>query len=312
MPFAAFSLGVTDMALRLPPLPLLRLFEAAGRHQSFKQAAAELGVTPSAVSHGVVTLEHWLGIDLFERGHRGLKLSAAGGDYLRYVSEALSMIANGTQRLSTSRSERRIALSCAPTFAARWLMPRLGRFRARHPDIALTIDTAHRQVGFPGDGVDLAIRMGPGPWPGLKSTRLIVESLVPVGAPNYVKTLQTPSGQIDFSRANLLHLSSVAEDWATWLQAAGIAPPDLSKGLHFDTLHLALDAAAAGLGIAVGRKPLVDTELANGTLVPAGAPVVASSTAYWLIASPAVAGRPEIAAFKRWLVGEIAAVSRLG
>src|SRR5581483_4300883 len=132
------------MALRLPPLSALRLFEAAGRHASFKLAAAELHITPSAVSHGIVALERWLGIELFERGPRGLALTEAGRDYLPYVSEALTMIATGTQRLPSKRADRKIVVSSAPTFAARVLLPNLPRFRARHPEISVAIDSSHR------------------------------------------------------------------------------------------------------------------------------------------------------------------------
>lgn len=298
------------MALRLPPLPSLRLFEAAGRHQSFKLAADELGITPSAISHGIVALERWLAIDLFDRGPRGLKLTDAGADYLPYVSEALSMIATGTQRLPSVRADRRIVISCAPTFASRWLLPGLHCFRERYPKITLAIDTSHRKVGFPVDGVDLAIRMGQGAWPGLSSTRLIAESLVPVCSPAYLGTLRTRGGRVDLTKATLLHLSTVTEDWAAWLKAAGIKDLDLAKGLHFDTVDLLLAAAATGLGIAIGRRPLVDAELANGVLVQAADHVVASATAYWLVGSAAAEGRPDIVAFKRWLIGEIAQLGR--
>jgi LysR family transcriptional regulator, glycine cleavage system transcriptional activator len=305
------------MALRLPPLPSLRLFEAAGRHVSFKLAAEELGITPSAVSHGIVALERWLGVALFERGARGLSLTAAGTEYLPYISEALSMIATGTQRLPSRRADRRIRVSCAPTFASRWLLPGLQRFRERHPGIAIEIDTSHRQVGFPVDGVDLAIRMGRGPWPGLASTLLVDERLVPVCAPAYRNALalgaDRGTGGIDLARATLIHVTSVSEDWAAWAEAAGLGNEpgtgtgiDLAGGLRFDTVHLAFEAAAAGLGVAIGRRPLVDYDLMKGTLVEATGPVVESATAYWLVGAETTQGRPDIAAFKRWLVEETA------
>src|SRR5271154_1374965 len=137
------------MPLRLPPLSSLRFFEAAGRHGSFKLAAAELNVTPSAVSHGIVALEQALGVELFLRGPRKLSLTPEGADYLPYVSEALSLIAIGTQRLPTNQPNRTIAVSCAPTLASRWLLPRLHDFSSRWPNISVTVDTSRRQVGFP-------------------------------------------------------------------------------------------------------------------------------------------------------------------
>ena len=293
------------MALRLPPLSALRLFEAAGRHGSFKLAAAELHVTPSAVSHGIVALEHWLGIDLFERGPRGLTLTEAGRDYLPYIAEALGMIATGTQRLPSKRADRKIVVSSAPTFAVRVLLPNLQRFRSRHPDITVAIDSSHRQVGFPIDGVDLAIRLGRGPWPGLASTRLLGERLVPVCTPAYLASLAPDGGPPDLTRAALIHMSSATEDWAAWADGAGVTGLDLTRGLSLDTIQLGVEAAVAGLGVLMGRRPLIDRELAEAKLVLASDRAVACTTAYWLVGSEAAQTRPDIAAFKRWVIEEV-------
>jgi DNA-binding transcriptional LysR family regulator len=298
------------MPLRLPPLPALRLFEAAGWLSSFKLAAEELGITPSAVSHGILGLEEWLGVALFLRGRRGLSLSREGTDYLPYISEALSMIAVGTQRMPSGRPDRTIVVSCAPTFASRWLLPRLHRFRERSPKVGVSIDTAQRQVGFPIDGVDLAIRLGRGPWPGLASTRLLGERLVPVCAPAYRDKLTRAGGASDLKKATLIHLVTATDDWSSWLTAADAGELDLSAGLRFDTIQLAFEAAAAGLGVAIGRLLLVQPELACGTLVPLSDIVVESSTAYWLVGSDAVETRPDLTAFVRWLNEEIAAAQQ--
>ena len=145
------------MPLRLPPLPALRFFEAAGRHQSFKLAAAELNVTPSAISHGIVGLEQSLGVELFAREPRGISLTAAGADYLSYVSEAFSLIEIGTQRLPNHRANRPIALSCAPTLASRWLLPRLGSLRAAHPALDVRVLTTQAALDPRREPVDLAV-----------------------------------------------------------------------------------------------------------------------------------------------------------
>lgn len=284
------------MALRLPPLPALRLFEAAGRLGSFKAAAEELHLTPSAVSHGVVALERWLGAELFDRRANGVALNAAGREYLSFVSEALAMIAVGTRRLPGPQRGRRVSISLAPTFAARFLLPRLHEFRQMRPDIALSLDTAHRQVGFPVDDVDLAVRVTRGPWPGLPSVKLFDEALVPVCAPAL--------RGVDLAGATLLHVSSVTEDWEAWGEAAGVAEFGAGPGLTFDTIHMAVEAAAAGLGVAIGRRPLVDDALAAGRLVTAG-PAVAAGTAHWLITGPQAGDRPEVAAFAAWLRAEV-------
>ncbi len=293
------------MPLRLPPLPALRLFEAAGRHKSFKMAAAELGLTPSAVSHGIVGLEGWLGVQLFLRGPRGLSLTREGEEFLPYVSEALSLVAIGTQRLPSLRADRSISISCAPTFAARWLLPGLARFRERFPELGISVDTTRRQIGFPGDGVDLAIRIGAGPWPGLWSTFLLGEKLVPVCAPGYLAGRKGADGSIDLRRATLIHVSTASEDWASWAAGAGLGDIELAGGLRFDTIHLALDAAAAGLGVAIGRLPLAERELQAGSLVTASAYVTDSATGYWLLGAEAAAGRKDLVAFRTWLEEEM-------
>jgi DNA-binding transcriptional LysR family regulator len=312
------------MPLRLPPLPALRFFEAAGRHQSFKLAAAELNVTPSAISHGIVGLEQSLGVELFVREPRGISLTAAGADYLSYVSEAFSLIAIGTQRLPNHRANRPIALSCAPTLASRWLLPRLAAFRTRWPDANVTVDTSHRQVGFPVDGFDFAIRLSRAPVAGTAWTRLFGEHLVPVCSPAYLESLRDAHGNLDLHRATLIHVNSASEDWQAWLDGVaidgvaidgvtvdGVAIDgiDLNDGLRVDTIQLAFEAASMGLGVALGRRPLVDRDLANGALVEACSQTVASSTAYWLVCAQnadSAEHRPELSDFKRWLLSEAA------
>ncbi len=315
------------MPLRLPPLPALRFFEAAGRHQSFKLAAAELNVTPSAISHGIVGLEQSLGVELFVREPRGISLTAAGADYLSYVSEAFSLIAIGTQRLPNHRANRPIALSCAPTLASRWLLPRLATFRTRWPNANVTVDTSHRQVGFPVDGFDFAIRLSRAPVAGTAWTRLFGERLVPVCSPAYLDNLRDEHGNVDLRHATLIHVNSASEDWQAWIDGVtidgvaidGVASDgvtldgtaiegfDLNDGLRVDTIQLAFEAASMGLGVALGRRPLVDRDLATGALVEASPHTIATSTAYWLVCAQnadSAQQRPELFDFKRWLLSE--------
>lgn len=292
------------MPLRLPPLPALRFFEAAGRHLSFKRAAAELNVTPSAISHGILGLEQALGTELFVREARGLSLTPAGVDYLTYVSEALSLIAIGTQRLPGRRTDHAIAVSCAPVFASRWLLPRLQGFSQRWPKTSVTVDTSRRQVGFPVDGFDFAIRLSRAPQGGQGWTRLLGQRLVPVCSRAYRAALADGKGRVDLRRAALIHVVTASEDWQAWLDACGIDDLDVNGGLRFDTMELAFDAAVAGFGVALGRKPFVDRELAAGTLVEAGGESIAAETAYWLVSSEASDRRPDLRGFKRWLIEE--------
>ncbi|HET8726084.1 MAG TPA: transcriptional regulator GcvA [Alphaproteobacteria bacterium] len=290
------------MPYRLPPLNSLRLFETAGRHLSFKLAAAELNVTPSAVSHGIQSLENWLGVALFARGHRSLVLTGAGAAYLPRVRAALELLATATESVPGRRPSGRLSVSVAPTFGMRWLIPHLPRFSDRHPEIEVSLDTSHRQIEFPRDGIDLSIRMGRGDWPDLYATCLVVEELVPVCAPGLAETICAPA---DLAGQTLLHVTNVTEDWAAWARLAGVESLDFGRGLRFDTIHMALEAAAQGLGIAVGRLPLIAADLAAGRLAPVLGPPRRGRTGYWLTAGRDSLSRPEVVSFRNWICAEL-------
>ena len=283
------------MRQRLPPLNTLRLFEAAARLLSFKNAAEELLVTPSAVSHGIQALEQWLGTPLFVRGTRGIQLTEAGGAYYPTVQAALAMLAAASGDLLI-RHGRRLTVSVAPTFASRLLMPQLAGFREAHPGVDLLIDTTHEGVDFT-DGIDLAIRMGRGGWQGVIAEELLRETLVPVASPLLAARL---AGK-EPAEAPLIHVTSVAEDWARWARATGRMLGHGQPALSFDTLLLAYDAASRGLGVALGRRPLVDAELAAGTLVALWGPPVPAETGYWLVSAENRATDPAVQAFRAWM-----------
>lgn len=298
------------MALRLPPLSTLRLFEAAGRLQSFKLAAAELAVTPSAISKGVQALEDWLGVPLFVRGTKRLTLTEAGSAYLPSIRQALGILAVASERVPGRPARRSLALSVAPAFGSRLLLPRLAAFRRLHPDIGLAIDTNRRQVDFPGDGVDLAIRMGTGDWPDLEATHLLTERLVPVCSPDLLKTLgRIVDPLARLKAASLIHLATASDDWGTWLRGADLGMVDPQRSLAVDTTDMAMDAASRSLGIAIGRLPFVQTELDAGKLVMFCDPVVVAKTGYWLVGLPDTMKRPEVGAFRRWLLSELKSTS---
>jgi LysR family transcriptional regulator, glycine cleavage system transcriptional activator len=289
------------MPYRLPPLNTMRLFEAAGRHLSFKAAAAELNLTPSAISHGVQTLEQWLGVDLFLRGNRTLTLTAAGAAYLPQVRAALELIARASDAVPGRKPTGRLAVSVSPTFGIRWLAPRLARFNDRHPGIEVSVDTNHRLVEFPRDGIDVAIRMGRGDWPELDATCLVREQLVPVCAPRLAAGFRSVG---DLAGTTLLHVVDAKEDWTAWSQLAGVELPAVVRGLRFDTIQMAMEAAMEGLGVAVGRLPLVEADLAAGRLSPILGPPRSCLTGYWLVMARASRARPEVAAFCDWIEGE--------
>jgi len=291
------------MRRRLPPLNSLRLFEASARLLSFKNAAEELLLTPSAVSHGIQALEEWLGVPLFLRTTRGLVLSEAGADYLPIVAGALDALATGSAKISSRSGSSVLAISAAPTFAARWLLPRLHQFRERHPEIRVVIDTSHERTELSEAGADVAIRLGRGNWQGVVADLVLRERLVPVCSPaifDRVKDIR------DIEEAPLIHVVTTTVEWVEWAKQAGREAPDPAKGLQFDTLHMAFEAACQGLGIALGRRPLVDPELAEGRLVEVWGNPWLSPTAYWLVSSESNSAEPRIVAFRSWIREQLA------
>jgi LysR family transcriptional regulator, glycine cleavage system transcriptional activator len=290
------------MAIRLPPLNGLRLFEAAARCGSFKQAAHELKLTSGALSHGIDSLERWLDVELFERKAHGVVLTAAGRQFLPYVSEALAMIATGTLRLPSRRFEERLAISSFSLFAHKVLLPRLHKFQALYPNMTVTVDVRREVVRLPSDEFDVAIRSGRDSWPKLSCHLLGRLAFVPVAAPHYIRKLSR-GGDLDWSRATLIHIPSSAEDWETWCNHSRI-DVSAARKIIVGSVHLSLEAAADGLGIAIGRLPLINDDLAAGRLAIAIDHVVPVLTGYWLVQPSDVETRREIVAFRNWLLKE--------
>lgn len=291
------------MGRRLPPLNALRAFEAAARHLSFTRAAHELNVTQAAVSHQVKALEARLGLALFRRLNRALILTEDGQAYLPPVRDAFDAIAEATRRLEARLSGGALTVSTMDSFAAAWLVPRLGRFRAAHPDIDVRITITDRLVDFVRDDVDLGIRYGRGHYPGLRVVRLLTEDIFPVCSPALLRgdnPLRTPA---DLCHHTLLH-DDMREDWRMWLMAAGVAGVDPTRGPAFSHSHLVLQAAADGQGVALGRGALVAHDLAAGRLVKPFDISLAADYAYYVVTLEAAAAQPKIAAFRDWLLEE--------
>lgn len=288
------------MAYRLPPLKTLRLFEAAARHASFKKAAEELALTPSAVSHGIQTLEDWLGAKLFARGPGALSLTEGGRDYLPKIRAALETIARASEGVPGRRANGKLTVSVAPTFGMRWLAPNLAKFGESHPGIEITLDTSQRQVEFPRDGVDVAIRLGRGDWPDLTATLLFHEWLVPVASPAIAAEIRSVA---DLDRFAPIRISTARDDWDSWRELAGApqAGPGTPPARNVDSIFMACETAAAGGGIAIGRLPLMQAEFAQGRVVPVLGPPLRSLSAYWLVSSREAMARPEVAAFRAWV-----------
>ena len=293
------------MPRRLPSLNALKAFEASARHESFTKAAGELFVTQGAVSHQVKALEAELGIRLFQRERQRLVITEAGRSYLEVVRDAFDRIAAGTEVLLQRQTGGVLTVSTSPDFAAKWLVHRLGRFAEAHPEIDLRVSATLHHVDFAREDVDLAVRHGDGNWPGLDVTRLCTEQLFPVCSPKLVSgrgRITTPSDVLKFP---LLHLDQ-RKDWAKWLEAAGVADAEVSRGPVMNRASMVIDAAVDGQGIALARTTLAAWDLLNRRLVRPFAASLRLSKAYWIICPKATAALPKIAIFREWLLAEAA------
>lgn len=291
------------MSAEYPPLNALRTFECAGRHLSFVHAADELNVTPGAVSRQVKVLEEWLGAPLFRRRHKQVLLTPLGRNYLQAVSEPLERIASATERARQQDAERPIAISCYPTFALRWLVPRWGGFYNQNPEIDVQLTTTLQPVDFSRGDVDAAILVGNGPeaWPGLDAVKLLDVDLLPVCSPALCEgegALQAPE---ELSRFTLLHGSPRRDDWQRWLQFAEVSGVDAATGVTFDSLNLSIQAAVEGLGVAIAVRALVADDLATGRLVQPFGPVRRSGHPFFVVYPPDRLRNRRLRAFIDWL-----------
>jgi LysR family glycine cleavage system transcriptional activator len=266
---------------------------------SFTRAAEELAVTQSAVSHQVNALEAWAGVPLFKRQGRAMVLTEAAVKFLPAVSSALDQIAlAGRKLLAVDPAHGWLTVAVMPSFAAKWLVPRLADFHEKNPDLDVWIATFEEQTGALGSDVDVAIRYGRGDWPGLASVRIMSEELFPVCAPRLATTLKTPA---DLSRATLLH-DELREDWGMWFAAAGLTGLDTARGPGFDDSGLLIQAAIEGLGVALGRSVLVKGDLDAGRLVRPFDVALAAEFAYYLVYPPDLETAPKIETFRTWLL----------
>jgi len=305
------------MANWLPGLGLLRGFEATARHLSFTRAAAELGVTPAAVSHHVRELERLLQVTLLKRSSRSVKPTPEGVILAAGVAEGLESIRRAVLRIS-GETRRRLVVSVSPSFATKWLMPRLPRFLKEHPETDVRLDVNLRPQLFAHDDADIGLRFGNGLYEGLGVDRLFEETIFPVCSPALLagaKPLRQPD---DLRHHTLLHVEWQAmgaswPSWEMWLQAAGVTGVDANRGLHLSLTALALQAAMDGQGVALGDSTLVADDLAANRLVrpfrvalrgPAG-------FCYHLVYRPGALDRPLVRAFRDWVLAEAMEARRL-
>jgi LysR family glycine cleavage system transcriptional activator len=298
------------MPRSLPPLTSLRAFEAAARSLSFTRAARELHVTPAAISHQIRGLEQFLGVTLFQRAGRRLELTRDGQLAADHFSDAFERIARGVRALKPSTRDGGLAIGVTPAFATRWLVPRLGSLTAALPETRVTLVTGTAPVDFEIDDVDVAIRFGAVAVTGASTVgnALFREMVAPVASPAFLRKhhLRRPA---DLARVRLLHDESMRRagrppTWTEWLEAAGAKVPELQCGLFLDDGHLALQAACAGQGVALGRMAYAIDDLAHGRLVLPFSHVLELDLHYHLSVPAVRADEPAIAKFREWLLGE--------
>jgi LysR family transcriptional regulator, glycine cleavage system transcriptional activator len=308
---------------RLPPLNALRVFEAAARHLSFKEAASELHITQAAVSHQVKSLEEYLGVELFRRAGRGVQLTEAARACLPRLREGFDALAAAVEMIRERGAETELVITAPPVFTARWLMPRLADFSRREPKIEVRVVASSKMVDAGAldssvlmNDLDLRdetsgveIHLGSGDYPGYRADKLFEVSMAVVANPDLVKGDPPLKRLEDLAHHVLLHddamdLVAGGDAWRKWLEAARV-DVDGSRGPHFSSNILSLEAASQKLGVALALKPLVDADLASGRLCAPFDVEVKPQGSYWLVCPEVIAERPAVASFRRWLLKQI-------
>ena len=308
---------------RFPPLNALRAFEAAARHLSFKKAAKELHVTPGAVSHQVKLLEGHLGVALFRRLTRALELTTEAHAMLPKVREGLESLAAAVERVRARDDVCSLTVVAPPNFAARWLMPRLARFTAAHPNLELHV--ASRQAMVDGRESEPAtaeadsregspmvmVRFGRGRYPGAHVDEVFSAVYVPACSPRLLTGEHALKNPGDLRHHTLLHDDTVIEEgerpsWNDWLQSVGVTDIDATRGPHFSDAALAMDAAIEGMGVTLAMKPLLTPDIEARRLVVPFDITARTSYAYYLATPEAVAENRAVASFSKWLLEESA------
>jgi LysR family transcriptional regulator, glycine cleavage system transcriptional activator len=295
------------VARRLPPLKALPDFEAAARHLSFTKAADELHVTHGAVSRQVKSLEDFLGVQLFRRLNRSLRLTDEGQAYVSTVRVLLEELADATDRVRKRDEQGGLVVSTTMSFTIKWLVPRLARFRERYPEIDVRVQAEDQVVDFARDGVDIGIRYGRGQYPGLKADRLINDDFVPVCSPALREGEHPLREPGDLKYHALLHEMGTQIDWRMWLMAAGVEGIDPSRGPVYSHSSLIIQAAINGEGVALGRTALIIEDLAAGRLVVPFDITLKAEYAYYVVYPPRAVERAKVRAFRDWLLEEAAA-----
>ncbi|KQZ28268.1 transcriptional regulator GcvA [Duganella sp. Root1480D1] len=287
--------------MRLPNLSALRAFEAAVRHENFSRAAAELCLTHGAISHQVRALEEELGVQLFTRNGRQVTATPEARHYATNVARCLAELVDGAAALRPQKGLQRLSVTSIPSFAARWLAPRLGQFIEQHPQIEVMLQVGQQLQDLAMEEIDIGIRFGRGNYPGLETEHLAGEVLYPVASPRY-RNGELPISPRDLEQATLLR----SEDaWTPWFQAAELYLPEPTGGIIFDDLSMQIRSAVDGEGIALARHLVAMQEVASGHLVRLFDLAIPCANEYYLVIPPNSMQKPQVRAFRKWLKAEI-------
>jgi LysR family glycine cleavage system transcriptional activator len=293
----------------LPPLNALRAFEATARHASFSKAADELHVTPAALSHQIRGLEDLLGLKLFHRRARSIEMTDAARMIYPGIRTGFESLRTAVEQLDRARQDRILVVSASPGLTAKWLVPRIYRFLAKHPDIDTRISSGTTYANFTTDGVDVGIRLSSGAHPDLYVEKLADEWMLPLCSPRLLQGDEPLRSAHDLPRFPLIQidLPGLVPTWDDWLRAVGIQGVDTSRGLRLNVADHALDAASEGTGVVLGYKLVASHDMALGRLIsPFGPELPLPGRSYHFVCARGQEKRPAIKAFRDWLFAEIA------
>ncbi|WP_298236404.1 LysR family transcriptional regulator [uncultured Azohydromonas sp.] len=294
------------MRRTLPSTAALAAFESAARHQSFTKAADELSVTQSAVCRQIASLEDFLGVKLFRRDRRGVALTDAGATYSRQVAARLDEVERDTLDLMAKGSQGgTLELGVVPTFATKWLLPRLPRFSAQHPGITVNLNARSRPFLFDETPFDAAISAGERTWPGTEAEFLMHEELFPLASPSYLAAHRCPRiDEADWARCTLLQQSTRPYAWRQWFASRGVQVDGDMTGPRLELFSMLVEAAIHGLGVALVPRTLVEDELRRGVLVRASPHQHPGDRSYHLMWPERMAGNRSLMLFRDWLRDE--------
>lgn len=284
-----------------PPFPWLRAFEATARHLSMTRAAEELHITASAVSQQVAALEAYFGRPLFKRANRRLALTASGALIAPKLQAGLTLIHEAIDDALPAKRRRNVILRVTTSFGSQWLMHRLDSFRAAHPGIAVQVTATAEPIESDRTNAEIEIRYGKGGWPGLEATQLVSEEIFPVCAPALKARLRH---ERDLGRHDLIDVPGYEVGWSDWLEAVGLDLDWMDRRIAVDQSVMAIQLALDGKGVALGRSPLIQRELADGRLVAPFPLRLETGGAYWVVHRKRASEARKILAFKSWLLAQ--------